>query len=104
MELIRRKPAIDYHNFRKDLRDAKLQGKLEFKDLTFAYPTRPNIDVLKNVSILFEKGYTTAIVGHTGSGKSTIVTLVERLYEPTGGEIYLDDEPLSNHSMENVRS
>ena len=43
-------------------------------------------------------------MGHTGSGKSTIVTLIERLYEPTQGDIYLDDEPLTSHNMKNVRS
>ncbi len=104
LQMIRRKPAIDYTKYSPELKSAALTGQIEFRDVRFAYPTRPNIEVLKGLSLFFERGRTTAIVGHTGSGKSTIVTLIERLYEPTSGEIFLDSSPLCDHDMKNVRS
>ncbi|CDK26508.1 unnamed protein product [Kuraishia capsulata CBS 1993] len=57
------------------------QNLIRFENLTFAYPTRPNIKALKNLSLSIDQGETVAIVGASGSGKSTIVSLVSRLYE-----------------------
>ncbi len=70
------------------------RGTIEFKNVSFRYPDteRP---VLEDVSFRIEAGRTAAIVGPTGSGKTTIVALMTRLYDPTEGEILLDDVPLT---------
>ena len=75
--------------------------RLEFKGVDFAYPSRKDVKVLNGLSVLFEEGKTTAIVGGSGSGKSTIVGLLERWYEPdevpekaTGDESGSDDKGL----------
>ena len=62
--------------------DHDLQGDIEFKNVEFFYPTRPDTRVLNGLSCKFEKGKTTAIVGSSGSGKSTVVQLIERFYDP----------------------
>ncbi|XP_073702808.1 antigen peptide transporter 1 [Garra rufa] len=71
-----------------------LKGHVQFKNITFAYPKRPDTNVLKNVSIELKPGQITALVGPSGSGKSTIVSLLERFYQPKNGEILLDQKPL----------
>ena len=58
-----------------------LKGKIEFRNVTFAYPTKPEIDVLKEVSFIIEPGQSAGLVGYSGCGKSTIIQLIERFYE-----------------------
>lgn len=70
------------------------QGKIEFRDLSFRYSTRNKL-VLDGVNLVLQSGTTTAVVGPSGSGKSSLVSLIERWYEPESGQILLDDEPLS---------
>jgi ATP-binding cassette subfamily B (MDR/TAP) protein 1 len=74
-------------------------GKIEFKNVTFRYPTRPEQKVLDDFSATFEEGKTTAIVGASGSGKSTIIQLIERFYDPEAGEIKLDGEHLQKINL-----
>ncbi|KAL1963409.1 hypothetical protein VTN77DRAFT_8425 [Rasamsonia byssochlamydoides] len=64
--------------------DVSVHADIEFHDVSFAYPTRPDVQVLKGFSARFEKGKTTALVGPSGSGKSTIVALLERWYQLDG--------------------
>ena len=75
---------------RKNLKLDNIEGEIEFKDVTFAYPLKPDVDVLKNLSTKIEKGKVVAIVGHSGSGKSTISNLIQRFYDPNEGCITLD--------------
>ncbi|KAF4962808.1 hypothetical protein FSARC_9130 [Fusarium sarcochroum] len=65
-------------------------GEIILDNVTFAYPTRPGVTVLDNFSVKFPAGKTTALVGQSGSGKSTIVGLIERWYNPESGTIKLD--------------
>jgi len=70
-----------------------LQGRIELRDVSFAYqPGRP---VLSNLSFRAEPGQTIALVGHTGSGKSTVVNLIAKLYLPTSGAVLIDDRDLA---------
>jgi ABC-type multidrug transport system fused ATPase/permease subunit len=69
-----------------------LEGVIEFKDVTFRYPSRPEQIILDNFNYKFKPGKTTAIVGPSGSGKSTIVQLIERFYDPSQGEIFIDNK------------
>ena len=68
----------------------KFKGRIEFHNVTFFYPTRPDVKVLDNFSMVFEEGKMVGICGETGSGKSTIIQLVERFYKPSSGKITVD--------------
>lgn len=68
-----------------------LQGHVELRKVKHIYPSRPEVTVMDGVDLVVEAGKTTALVGASGSGKSTIVGLVERFYDPVGGEVLLDD-------------
>ena len=72
-------------------------GKIEFRDVHFAYPTRSDITILKGVSFTIHPGESVALVGHSGSGKSTCVALLQRLYAPDRGVVLLDDVPIERY-------
>jgi len=80
----------------------KLQGKLEFKDVSFAYEPGGR-QILKNISFVLEPGRKLALVGISGSGKSTIVKLLFRFYEPVSGEIFIDNRPIEDYDSQSLR-
>ena len=80
-----------------------VNGKLVVEDVRFAYPSAPTDTVLHGLSFTVEKGKTTALVGHSGCGKSTIINLLLRFYEPTSGAITLDGKPLSAYNIQWLR-
>ena len=71
----------------------------EFKNVSFAYPVRPNALVFNNLSLTIKDSQTTAFVGYSGGGKSTLVTLIQRLYDPLSGEILLNDRNLKDYNI-----
>ncbi|XP_078391923.1 antigen peptide transporter 1, partial [Cetorhinus maximus] len=75
----------------------RLRGHIEFNDVTFAYPTRADTPVLKNVSFELKRGEITALVGPSGGGKTTCVALLERFYQPQSGKIRLDGKPIEQY-------
>jgi len=81
---------------------AEVRGALEFRNVSFRYPGTERL-VLEDVSFTVPAGTTVALVGPTGSGKSTVVALLSRLYDPTDGEILLDGRPLSELPMSQLR-
>lgn len=81
----------------------EVAGAIEFSNVSFTYP-ETGIEALKNVSFKVPVGGTLAIVGHTGSGKSTIADLIGRLYDPSGGQVLLDGVPLTDVALEKLRS
>ena len=81
----------------------ELMGKIEFKQVSFTYPDT-GIKALKNISFTIEKGESLAIIGTTGSGKSTVSNLVARLYDATEGEIRVDDIPIKQYELISLRS
>jgi ATP-binding cassette subfamily B (MDR/TAP) protein 1 len=87
LNVIMRKPAMSLKGG-KELK--KVQGHIAFKNVTFRYPTRPKVAVLKNFSVDIHQGQSVALVGPSGSGKSTIVGLLERWYEPEEGSVTVD--------------
>ncbi|WXC65345.1 hypothetical protein SNK03_011149 [Fusarium graminearum] len=78
-------------------------GYVELENITFAYPTRPGITVLDNFSLNIPAGKVTALVGQSGSGKSTIVGLIERWYNPKSGTIKLDGRPIDKLNLNWLR-
>jgi ATP-binding cassette subfamily B multidrug efflux pump len=81
----------------------EIQGKIEFHDVTFIYPDT-GIKAIKGVSFTVNPGESLAIIGTTGSGKSTISNLVSRLYDARDGEILIDDIPITHFNLTSLRS
>lgn len=79
------------------------EGKVSFKNVSFNYETRPEIEVLKNISFDIDAGNRTAIVGASGSGKSTIASLLLRFYEPSKGEISIDNKKYDSLNLTTIR-
>lgn len=86
-QYIDRKPEITNDGC---LAPAEFSGNVEFRNVSFAYPSRPDSYVLKNVSFSVEPGEIVAIVGSSGGGKSTCINLIEHFYEPTEGDVLID--------------
>jgi ATP-binding cassette subfamily B protein len=81
----------------------EIEGKIEFRDVSFIYP-ETGIKALKNVSFCINPNESLAIIGTTGSGKSTVSNLISRLYDVTGGEIQIDNTPISHYNLTSLRS
>ena len=92
-ELIDRKPNIQNNGI---VTPGEVLGEVRFENVSFAYPTRPDITVLDNVSFSVTPGEVIALVGPSGGGKSTCISLLEHFYEPTSGEVLIDSIPVKN--------
>jgi ATP-binding cassette subfamily B (MDR/TAP) protein 1 len=103
MQTIHRESAIDGTHEQGDRLPDTLNGKLELRNVFFTYPSRPEAQVLKGVSLSIPANQHTAIVGASGSGKSTIISLLERLYDPDSGDIHLDGKDLSTLNVRLLR-
>ena len=79
-----------------------LKSGIEFKSVTFSY-NEDGIQALIDTSFIIPKGKTTAFVGKSGAGKSTVINLLLRFYDPQGGGILIDGEPLENYRIESYR-
>ncbi len=86
-----------------DVTTLKETGTIEFKNVDFAYPNA-SASVLENINLKIEKGETVAIVGATGSGKTTLVNLITRFYDVTNGEILVDGENIKNYKLVDLRN
>ncbi len=98
-EFLDEKPSIQ--NVEKE--PTTIHGKITFKNVSLTYDDT-NIEALKNISFEIEKGKTLAILGKTGSGKSTIASLLSRLYDVSDGTILIDDKPIQKINLESLRS
>ncbi|GME51750.1 putative abc multidrug transporter protein [Neofusicoccum parvum] len=83
---------------------SSFNGEIEFRDVTFEYPSRPGATVLNKLSLSIEAKKTTAIVGSSGSGKSTLASLIPRIYDVDGGEIFVDDTNVNQLNARFLRS
>jgi len=79
------------------------KGHIQLKDVHFRYPTRPGVRVLRGLNITVEPGTYVALVGSSGCGKSTVIQLVERFYDPLSGDIYLDGQSISELNVQEYR-
>lgn len=82
----------------------KFEGKIEFANVGFRYPTRPEVEVLKNVSFQIQSGEKVALAGHSGAGKSTIIQLLLRFYETEKGAILVDGRDVKDWNLKALRS
>uniref|UniRef100_A0A8C3RQJ2 ATP binding cassette subfamily B member 4 n=1 Tax=Chelydra serpentina TaxID=8475 RepID=A0A8C3RQJ2_CHESE len=89
--LFEQAPLIDSYSD-EGLKPDIFGGNIAFKEVMFNYPTRPDVQVLQGLNIKVEKGQTLALVGSSGCGKSTVVQLLERFYDPLDGEMLLDGQ------------
>lgn len=101
-QLIDKKPDIDCSTT-LGIRPV-ISGKITFKDVRFHYPSRPDVPVLRGLSVSVEPGQTLALVGASGCGKSTVVSLLERFYEPTSGSVMVDDIDIRAINLPHLRS
>ena len=110
--IVHDKSKVDVHSFTypvratfsTKLRPARFRGKIEFRDVSFCYPTDLRTPVLKGMSFVVEPGQKVALVGPTGCGKSSCMSLIQRLYEPQSGLILIDDVPLEEYDIHYLRS
>ncbi|CAM8980368.1 unnamed protein product [Rhodiola kirilowii] len=102
MEIISQKPTIIQDALEGKCL-AEVNGNIEFKDVTFSYPSRPDVMIFKEFNISFPAGKTVAVVGGSGSGKSTVVSLIERFYDPNQGLITLDNVDIKTLQLKWLR-
>lgn len=88
-QTIDRVPSIDPDS-KDGIVPGKVIGRVEFRNVMFKYPTRPDVTILKNLCLDIEPGTTVAFVGASGSGKSTSIQLLQRFYDPLQGQVFLD--------------
>jgi ATP-binding cassette subfamily B (MDR/TAP) protein 1 len=101
-EIIDRVPVIDPYAT-DGIIPTSVQGAIQFNNVTFKYPTRPDLVILDNLNIKIEPGMNIAFVGPSGSGKSTTVQLVQRFYDTLSGEITLDGHNLKDVNVKWLR-
>uniref|UniRef100_A0A8V1A647 Bile salt export pump n=1 Tax=Gallus gallus TaxID=9031 RepID=A0A8V1A647_CHICK len=102
-ETIDRKPTIDCMS-EEGYKLDKVRGEIEFHNVTFHYPSRPDVKILDNISMVIKTGETTAFVGASGAGKSTIIQLIQRFYDPTDGMITLDGHDIHSLNIQWLRA
>lgn len=81
----------------------RINGDIEFRDVYFAYPTRPDVEVLKGLSFSLKAGETVALVGQSGAGKSTISSLLLQFYTPNKGDLLFDDKKADEYQLHSLR-
>ncbi|XP_030462158.1 ABC transporter B family member 20 isoform X2 [Syzygium oleosum] len=102
-EIIDRVPKIDPDDT-SALKPPNVYGSIELKNVDFCYPTRPEVLVLSNFSLKVNGGQTVAVVGVSGSGKSTIISLIQRFYDPVAGQVLLDGRDLKLYNLRWLRN
>ncbi|EOO02730.1 putative leptomycin b resistance protein pmd1 protein [Phaeoacremonium minimum UCRPA7] len=102
-KLFDRKPTIDTWSNAGEKLDS-VQGTIEFRDIHFRYPTRPDVPVLRGLNLTVHPGQYIALVGPSGCGKSTTIALLERFYDPLAGGIFIDGKEISSINVNDYRN
>lgn len=104
-QIVDRNPLIASPNISNKSRKPDVSNEIEYKRIDFRYPTRPDVQILKNFNLKIEEGKTYAFVGPSGCGKSTCIQLLQRFYDPEHGRIFIGlDEISSDISLGDLRS
>ncbi|CAI9087895.1 OLC1v1022086C2 [Oldenlandia corymbosa var. corymbosa] len=101
-ETIERVPLIDSYD-KKGIVLEDMKGEIDLKDVYFRYPARPDVQIFDGFSLHVPSGTTAALVGQSGSGKSTVISLLERFYDPQAGEVLIDGINLKNIQIQSLR-
>ncbi|XP_025081232.1 multidrug resistance protein 1-like [Pomacea canaliculata] len=101
-EIIKRIPQIDASRLDGE-KPHQVEGKVDFKNITFSYPTRKDVKVLKSFNLNIKPGQTVALVGGSGCGKSTLVRLIQRFYDPDEGKVELDGRDITKLNVHWLR-
>ncbi|KAK7331431.1 hypothetical protein VNO77_25656 [Canavalia gladiata] len=101
-ETIKRKPKIDAYDTNGVVLEY-VKGNIELKDVYFRYPARPDVQIFAGFSFYIPSGTTAALVGQSGSGKSTIISLLERFYDPDAGEVLIDGVNMKDFQVRWIR-
>lgn len=80
-----------------------IRGEIEFRHVDFAYPARPDIPIFKDLNLRIRAGHSQALVGASGSGKSSIIALIERFYDPTAGKVMIDGKDIRRLNLKSLR-
>lgn len=81
-----------------------VNGEIEFRNIHFSYPSRPNVQILYDYNLKINPGESVALVGFSGNGKSTCLQLLQRFYDPNGGEVLLDGHNIKSINIDSLRS
>uniref|UniRef100_A0A2K6GQZ3 P-type phospholipid transporter n=1 Tax=Propithecus coquereli TaxID=379532 RepID=A0A2K6GQZ3_PROCO len=101
-DIIDNNPKIDGFSERGHKPDS-IKGNLEFNDVHFSYPSRANVKILKGLNLKVQSGQTVALVGRSGCGKSTMVQLIQRLYDPDEGTVNIDGQDIRTFNVRYLR-
>lgn len=101
-ETIKRKPLIDAYET-NGLQLDDIHGDIELRDVYFSYPARPKDQIFNGFSLQIPSGTTAALVGQSGSGKSTVISLIERFYDPQAGEVLIDNINIRKFQLKWIR-
>jgi ATP-binding cassette, subfamily B, bacterial len=91
------KPNIEHQT------EASGESKIEYRNVAFSYPSRPDMEVLRNINLEVKSGEKVGLVGYSGAGKSTIVQLLMRYYKLTGGQILVDGKNINEYNLTDLR-
>jgi ABC-type multidrug transport system fused ATPase/permease subunit len=101
-ETIKRKPEIDAYDMKGEILD-DIHGDIEMRNIDFSYPARPDEKIFSGFSLYIHRGTTVALVGQSGSGKSTVISLIERFYDPQAGEVLIDGINIKDLQLKWIR-
>lgn len=104
MELLGAENILEQDNKNTEIANSLHKGEIDIKNLSFAYPSRPDIKAINNLSLSVSSGETLALVGHSGAGKSTLFDLLMRFYDPQSGHIFIDQQNISSLKLSDLRA
>ncbi|KAG5404355.1 hypothetical protein IGI04_010474 [Brassica rapa subsp. trilocularis] len=102
-ELLDRKTEIEPDDLDTTPVPDRLRGEVELKHIDFSYPSRPDIQVFRDLSLRARAGKTLALVGPSGCGKSSVISLIQRFYEPSSGRVLIDGKDIRKYNLKAIR-